>query len=157
MLNRSKSKTAMLIFLKKKFSLIFFLKYAFLSFLIPNTVYSQLVCNSEVKYDSLEKQYKKYTYCRESSSVEDAFTQALNKNSYNQVQSQKITSQLDDFFGARYLFSKKKKIFGFPENRIVKDSEVVWETYNILLDKQISPISKNSGDIYSGFNSSIGN
>ena len=144
-------------FLKNKFSISFIINYAFLSFLFPNTLYSQLICNSEVKLDRLDKQYKKYTYCEESNSIEDAFDQALYKNSYNQVQSQKISSQLDDFFGARYLFSKKKKIFGFPENRIVKDSEVVWETYNILLEKQISPISKNSSDIYNGFNSSIGN
>ena len=157
MLNRSKSKTAMLIFLKKKFSLIFFIKYAFLIFLIPNNVYSQLVCKSEVKIDSLDQEYKKYTYCEESNSVEDAFKQAFNKNSYNQVESQKITSQLDDFLGAKYLFSKRKKIFGFPENRIVRDSEAVWETYNLFLDKQISPISKNSNDIYNGFNSSLGN
>ena len=73
------------------------------------------------------------------------------------MESQKITSQLDDFLGAKYLFSKRKKIFGFPENRIVRDSEAVWETYNIFLDKQISPISKNSNDIYNGFNSSLGN
>ena len=147
----------MLNFLKSKFSLIFLLKLAFSSFLFPNNVYSQLVCTSEVKFDSLDKQYKKYTYCENSSSVEDAFIQALNKNSYSQVQSQKITSQLDDFFGAKYWFSKKKKIYGFPENRIVKDSELVWETYNIFLEKQFNPISKNSNDIYNGFNSSIGN
>ena len=147
----------MLIFLKKKFSLIFFAKYAFLSFLMPNNVYSKLVCISEVKFDRLEQDYKKYTYCEESNSIEDAFKQAFNKNSYTQVQSQKITSQLDDFLGAKYLFSKKKKIFGFPENRIVRDSEAVWETYNIFLDKQLSPISKSSNDIYNGFNSSLGN
>ncbi len=152
-----KNKIKMVTYPKNKFSLIFILNYIFLSYLIPNFAYSQLVCNSEVKFDKLDNSYKKYTYCEDSSSVGDAFEQALYKNSYSQVQSQKISSQLDDFFGARYLFSKKKKIFGFPENRIVKDSEVVWETYNILLDKQISPISKNSGDIYSGFNSSIGN
>tara|TARA_B100000401_G_C52622493_1_gene632057 strand:+ start:331 stop:774 length:444 start_codon:yes stop_codon:yes gene_type:complete len=144
-------------YLKQKFSLTFLINYAFLIFIIPNTAYSQLVCNSEVKIDSLDKQYKKYTYCKESNSIGDAFNQALYKNSYTQVQSQKISSQLDDFFGAKYLFSKKKRIFGFPENRIVKDSEVVWETYNTFLNKQLNPISKNSNDIYNGFNASIGN
>ena len=144
-------------YFKKKFYLTFLINYAFLIFLIPNTVYSQLVCNSEVKFDSLDKKYKKYTYCEESNSIEDAFEQALYKNSYSQVQSQKISSQLDDFFGSKYLFRKKKSISGFPENRIVSDSEVVWETYNIFLDKQLNPISKNSNDIYNGFNSSIGN
>ena len=144
-------------YFKKKFYLTFLINSAFLSFLIPTTVYSQLVCNSEIKFDSLDKKYIKYTYCEESNSIEDAFEQALYKNSYSQVQSQKLTSQLDDFFGSKYLFSKKKSISGFPENRIVKDSEVVWETYNIFLGKQINPISKNSNDIYNGFNSSIGN
>ena len=144
-------------YFKKKFYLTFLINYAFLIFLIPNTVYSQLVCNSEVKFDSLDKKYKKYTYCEESNSIEDAFEQALYKNSYSQVQSQKISSQLDDFFGSKYLFSKKKSISGFPENRIVRDSEMVWETYKIFLDKQLNPISKNSNDIYNGFNSSIGN
>ena len=144
-------------YFKKKFYLTFLINYAFLSFLIPNTVYSQLVCNSEVKFDSLDKKYKKYTYCEESNSIEDAFEQALYKNSYSQVQSQKISSQLDDFFGSKYLFSEKKSISGFPENRIVRDSELVWETYKIFLDKQLNPISKNTNDIYNGFNSSIGN
>ena len=144
-------------FLKNKFSISFIINYAFLSFLFPNTLYSQLICNSEVKLDGLDKQFKKYTYCEESNSIEDAFDQALYKNSYNQVQSQKISSQLDDFFGAKYLFSGKKSTIGFPENRIVRDSEQVWETYNIFFDKQLNPISKNTNDIYNGFNSSIGN
>ena len=144
-------------FFKNKFSISFIINYAFLSLLFPNTLYSQLICNSEVKLDRLDKQYKKYTYCEESNSIEDAFDQALYKNSYNQVQSQKISSQLDDFFGAKYLFSGKKSTIGFPENRIVRDSELVWETYNIFLDKQLNPISKNTNDIYNGFNSSIGN
>ena len=144
-------------FLKNKFSISFIINYAFLSFLFPNTLYSQLIFNSEVKLDRLDKQYKKYTYCEESNSIEDTFDQAIYKNSYNQVQSQKISSQLDDFFGAKYLFSGKKSTIGFPENRIVRDSEQVWETYNIFLDKQLNPISKNTNDIYNGFNSSIGN
>ena len=150
-------KITMLTFLKKKFYSTFLLNAVFLSLLIPNAVNSQLVCSSEVKFNSLDKKYKKYIYCEESKSVEDAFEQGLYKNSYSQVQSQKLTSQLDDFFGSKYLFSKKKSISGFPENRIVKDSEVVWETYNIFLDKQLIPISKNSNDIYNGFNSSLGN
>ena len=145
------------IYFKNKFSLIFIINYSLLSFLIPNTAYSQLICNSEVKFDKLDKKYKKYTFCEESNSIEDAFNQALYKNSHNQVQSQKISSQLDDFFGVKYLFSKEKTTSGFPENRIVRDSELVWETYNIFLDKQLNPISKNTNDIYNGFNSSIGN
>ena len=145
------------IFNKKIFYKIFLIKFAFITFLIPNTAYSQLVCDSEIKFDNLDNKYKKFTICEESNSVEDAFEQALYKNSYKQVESQKISSQLDDFFGAKYWFSKKKKVFGFPENRIMKDSEVVWKTYNTFLDQQISPISKNSNDIYNGFNSSIGN
>ena len=144
-------------YFKNKFSLTFIINYAFLSFLIPNTAYSQLICNSEVKFDKLDKQYKKYTFCEESNSIEDAFNQALYKNSHNQVQSQKISSQLDDFFGAKYLFSEEKRTLGFPENRIVRDSEVVWETYNIFLEKQLNPITKNTNDIYNGFNSSLGN
>ena len=144
-------------FFKNKFSISFIINYAFLSFLFPNTLYSQLICNSEVKLDRLDKQYKKYTYCEESNSIEDAFDQALYINSYNQVQSQKISSQLDDFFGAKYLFSGKKSTIGFPEYRIVRDSELDWETYNIFLNKQLNPISKNTNDIYNGFNSSIGN
>tara|TARA_Y100000991_G_scaffold185449_1_gene149608 strand:+ start:902 stop:1345 length:444 start_codon:yes stop_codon:yes gene_type:complete len=145
------------IYFKNKFSLIFIINYSLLSFLIPNTAYSQLICNSEVKFDKLDKKYKKYTFCEESNSIEDAFNQALYKNSHNQVQSQKISSQLDDFFGVKYLFSKEKTTSGFPENRIVRDSELVWETYNIFLDKQLNPITKNTNDIYNGFNSSIGN
>ena len=144
-------------FFKNKFSLIFIINYAFLSFLIPNTAYSQIICNSEVKFDKLDKKYKKYTFCEDSNSIEDAFNQALYKNSHNQVQSQKITSQLDDFFGVKYLFSKEKTTSGFPENRIVRDSELVWETYNIFLNKQLNPITKNTNDIYNGFNSSLGN
>jgi len=144
-------------YFKKKLRITFLINFAFLSFLLPNTVFSQLVCTSQVKFDSLDKKYKKYTYCEDSNSIENVFDQALYKNSYSQVQSQKISSQLDDFFGSKYLFSKKKSISGFPENRIVKDSEVVWETYNIFLDKQLIPISKNSNDIYNGFNSSLGN
>ena len=147
----------MSIFYKKIFYKIFLIKFAFINFLIPNTAYTQLVCDSEIKLDILDNKYKKFTFCEESNSIEDAFEQALYKNSYKQVESQKISSQLDDLFGAKYWFSKKKKVFGFPENRIMKDSEVVWETYNIVLDQQISPISKNSNDIYNGFNSSIGN
>ena len=147
----------MLTYFKNKFSLIFIINYSFLSFLIPNTAYSQLICNSEVKFDKLDKKYKKYTFCEESNSIEDAFNQALYKNSHNQVQSQKISSQLDDFFGVKYLFSKEKTTSGFPENRIVRDSELVWETYNIFLNKQLNPITKNTNDIYNGFNSSLGN
>ena len=147
----------MLTYFKNKFSLIFIINCAFLSFLIPNNAYSQLVCNSEVKFDKLDKKYKKYTFCEESNSIEDAFNQALYKNSHNQVQSQKISSQLDDFFGAKYLFSEEKRTLGFPENRIVRDSELVWETYNIFLDKQLNPITKNTNDIYNGFNSSLVN
>ena len=142
---------------KKKLSLTFLINFAFLSFLIPKNIYAQLVCNSEVKFDKLDKKYKKYTFCEESNSIEDAFNQALYKNSHNQVQSQKISSQLDDFFGVKYLFSKEKTTSGFPENRIVRDSELVWETYNIFLDKQLNPITKNTNDIYNGFNSSLGN
>jgi len=144
-------------YFKKNFYITFLINFAFLSFLFPNTVYSQLVCSSEVKFDSLDKKYKKYTYCEDSNSIEDAFDQALYKNSYSQVQSQKISSQLDDFFGSKYLFSEKKSISGFPENRIARDSEVFWETYHIFLNKQLNPISKNSNDIYNGFNSSLGN
>ena len=144
-------------YFKNKFSLSFIINYAFLSFLIPNTAYSQLICNSEVKFDNLDKQYKKYTFCEESKSIEDAFNQALYKNSHNQVQSQKISSQLDDFFGAKYLFSEEKRTLGFPENRIVRDSEVVWETYSIFLEKQLNPITKNTNDIYNGYDSSLGN
>ena len=147
----------MLTYFKNKFSLIFIINFSFLSFLIPNNAYSQLICNSEVKFDKLDKKYKKYTFCEESNSVEDAFNQALYKNSHNQVQSQKISSQLDDFFGVKYLFSKEKTTSGFPENRIVRDSELVWETYNIFLNKQLNPITKNTNDIYNGFNSSLGN
>ena len=142
---------------KNKFYSTFIINYAFLSFLIPNTAYSQLICNSEVKFDKLDKQYKKYTFCEEAKSIENAFDQALYKNSHNQVQSQKISSQLDDFFGAKYLFSEEKRTLGFPENRIVRDSEVVWETYNIFLEKQLNPITKSTNDIYNGFNSSLGN
>ena len=147
----------MLTYFKNKFSLIFIINLSFLSFLIPNTAYSQLICNSEVKFDKLDKKYKKYTFCEESNSIEDAFNQALYKNSHNQVQSQKISSQLDDFFGVKYLFNKEKTTSGFPENRIVRDSELVWETYNIFLNKQLNPITKNTNDIYNGFNSSLGN
>ena len=147
----------MLTYFKNKFSLIFIINFSFLSFLIPNNAYSQLICNSEVKFDKLDKKYKKYTFCEESNSIEDAFNQALYKNSHNQVQSQKISSQLDDFFGVKYLFNKEKTTSGFPENRIVRDSELVWETYNIFLDKQLNPITKNTNDIYNGFNSSLGN
>ena len=141
----------------RNFSLTFIINFAFLSFLIPNSVYSQLICNSEIKFDKLDKQYKKYTFCEEANSIEDAFDQALYKNSHNQVQSQKISSQLDDFFGAKYLFNDEERTLGFPENRIVRDSEVVWETYNIFLEKQLNPITKNTNDIYNGFNSSLGN
>ena len=144
-------------YFKNKFSLTLIINYAFLSFLIPSTAYSQLICNSELKFDKLDKKYKKYTFCEEANSIEDAFDQALYKNSHNQVQSQKISSQLDDFFGAKYLFSDEKRTLGFPENRIVRDSELVWETYNIFLDKQLNPITKNTNDIYNGFNSSLGN
>ena len=144
-------------FFKNKFSLIFIINFSFLSFLIPNNAYSQLICNSEVKFDKLDKKYKKYTFCEDSNSIEDAFNQALYKNSHNQVQSQKISSQLDDFFGVKYLFNKEKTTSGFPENRIVRDSELVWETYNIFLNKQLNPITKNTNDIYNGFNSSLGN
>ena len=144
-------------YFKKNFSLTFIINCVFLSFLIPNTAYSQLICNSELRFDKLDKQYKKYTFCEEANSIEDAFDQALYKNSHNQVQSQKISSQLDDFFGAKYLFSDEKRTLGFPENRIVRDSEVVWETYNIFLEKQLNPITKNTNDIYNGFNSSLGN
>ena len=144
-------------YFKNKFSLTFIINFAFLSFLIPNSVYSQLICNREIKFDKLDKQYKKYIYCEESNSIEDAFNQALYKNSHNQVQSQKISSQIDDFFGAKYLFSEEKRALGFPENRIVRDSELVWETYNVFLDKQLNPITKNTNDIYNGFNSSLGN
>ena len=144
-------------YFKNKFSLTFIINFAFLSFLIPNSVYSQLICNSEIKFDKLDKQYKKYIYCEESNSIEDAFNQALYKNSHNQVQSQKISSQLDDFFGAKYFFSEEKRTLGFPENRIVRDSARVWDTYNIFLDKQLNPITKNTNDIYNGFNSSLGN
>ena len=147
----------MLTYFKNKFSLIVIINFSFLSFLIPNNAYSQLICNSEVKFDKLDKKYKKYTFCEESNSIEDAFNQALYKNSHNQVQSQKISSQLDDFFGAKYLFSEEKSTSGFPENRIVRDSELVWETYNIFLNKQLNPITKNTNDIYNGFNSSLGN
>ena len=147
----------MLTYFKNKFSLIFIINFSFLSFLIPNNAYSQLICNSEVKFDKLDKKYKKYTFCEESNSIEDAFNQALYKNSHNQVQSQKFSSQLDDFFGVKYLFSKEETTSGFPENRIVRDSELVWETYNIFLNKQLNPITKNTNDIYNGFNSSLGN
>ena len=144
-------------YFKNKFSLIFIINFSFLSFLIPNNAYSQLICNSEFKFDKLDKKYKKYTFCEESNSIEDAFNQALYKNSHNQVQSQKISSQLDDFFGVKYLFSKEKTTSGFPENRIVRDSELVWETYSIFLEKQLNPITKNTNDIYNGFDSSLGN
>ena len=147
----------MLTYFKNKFSLIVIINFSFLSFLIPNNAYSQLICNSEVKFDKLDKKYKKYTFCEESNSIENAFNQALYKNSHNQVQSQKISSQLDDFFGVKYLFNKEKTTSGFPENRIVRDSELVWETYNIFLNKQLNPITKNTNDIYNGFNSSLGN
>ena len=45
-------------YFKNKFSLTFIINFAFLSFLIPNSVYSQLICNSEIKFDKLDKQHK---------------------------------------------------------------------------------------------------
>ena len=50
--------------LKKKFSLIFILNYAFLISLITNTAYSQLVCNSEVKFDKLDKSIKNILFAK---------------------------------------------------------------------------------------------
>ena len=112
-----------------------------------------LNCNNSVTEDS---SILKTTNCTNSTSIDDHFHSSFNKHSYTFEESSTIKNQINDILGIKNLLQfRKRNESGFPEKRMVKDSLEVWDSYNNLVRRQYNPVSKNTQDIPSGYNSSL--
>ena len=118
---------------------------------------SPLQCRNKTVFDSIKNQYKEYIYCKEANELDDLFQNIFYKNSYSHEESQLIKNQLNDFLGVKNLFDKKKRKTGFPEQRIARDSMILWKTYNEKMNNKFKTITKYSQDIPNGYDSSLGN
>ncbi len=143
------------VFKNKNYNFLCYVSILF-SIVIPKLLANPLICETKSKFDPLINKNVEFTFCKESNSVDKLFDQVIYHNSYNQVESQLISSQLDDLLGIKGLFSKNKGISGFPDQRIVRDSELVWEVYNKILNDQLKKVLKNTDDIFNGFDTSLG-
>ena len=116
---------------------------------------SPLDCRNKMIFDSVSNSYKEYIYCREANELDDLFQSIFYKNSYSHEESQLIKNQFNDFLGVKNLFDKKKRKPGFPDQRIARDSMVLWRTYNAKINDKFKTITKYSKDIPNGYDSSL--
>ena len=117
---------------------------------------SPLNCESEIILDSNNNPSKEIIICEESKSIDSVFNKVVYKNSYTQEESQLVPNQIEDFLGTKNLFKDKKQvIYGYPEQRISRDSKLLWKTYNYYINKQFNTFSKNTSDIFNGYDSSL--
>ena len=98
---------------------------------------------------------KEIIICEESKTLDSVFNDVVYKNSYTQEESQLIQNQIEDLLGTKNLFKDKKVVFGYPDQRIIRDSQLLWQTFNYYLNKQLNPFSKNTSDIFNGYDSSL--
>ena len=116
---------------------------------------SPLTCDT-LNSDSIQQSEFQQTNCRESTSLDEHFQDIFYTHAYTIPESNSIRNQLNDFLGVKNLFNRKiKNEPGFPDQRIQRDSALLWETYNDLVKLQYSPISKYTDDIPNGYNSSL--
>ena len=129
---------------------------AFLSFSDFKVISSPLNCESEIILDSNNNPSKEIILCKESKSIDSVFNKVVYKNSYTQEESQLVSNQIEDFLGTKNLFKDKKQvIYGYPEQRISRDSKLLWKTYDYYINKQFNTFSKNTSDIFNGYDSSL--
>ncbi len=129
---------------------------AFLSFSDFKVISSPLNCESEIILDSNNNPSKEIILCEESKSIDSVFNKVVYKNSYTQEESQLVSNQIEDFLGTKNLFKDKKQvIYGYPEQRISRDSKLLWKTYDYYINKQFNTFSKNTSDIFNGYDSSL--
>lgn len=129
---------------------------AFLNFSDFKAISSPLNCESEIILDSMNNPSKEIIICEESKSIDSVFNKVVYKNSYTQEESQLVSNQIEDFLGTKNLFKDKKKvIYGYPEQRISRDSKLLWKTYEYFINKQFNTFSKNTSDIFNGYDSSL--
>ncbi len=69
-----------------------------------------------------------------------------------------ITHQITDILGIAMGGGDGTKVmgFGFPDQTIVWDSTALQTTYQVLLEEQSNPMPWRTGDVASGFSSSLG-
>ena len=129
---------------------------AFLYFSDFKVISSPLNCESEIILDSNNNPSKEIILCEESKSIDSVFNKVVYKNSYTQEESQLVSNQIEDFLGTKNLFKDKKQvIYGYPEQRISRDSKLLWKTYDYYINKQFNTFSKNTSDIFNGYDSSL--
>ena len=127
----------------------------FLNFSNFKAISSPLNCESEIIFDSRNNPSKEMIICEESKSIDSVFNKFVYKNSFTQEESQLVSNQIEDFLGTKNLFKDKKIIYGYPEQRISRDSALLWKTYDYYLNKQFNTFSKNTSDIFNGYDSSL--
>ena len=127
----------------------------FLNFSNFKAISSPLNCESEIIFDSRNNPSKEMIICEESKSIDSVFNKFVYKNSFTQEESQLVSNQIEDFLGTKNLFKDKKIIYGYPEQRISRDSVLLWKTYDYYLNKQFNTFSKNTSDIFNGYDSSL--
>ena len=116
---------------------------------------SPLDCRNKTIFDSVNNSYKEYIYCEEANELDNLFQDVFYKNSYSHEESQLIKNQLNDFLGVKNLFSKKKRKAGFPDQRITRDSIILWQTFNSKMNNKFNTITKYSTDISNGYDTSL--
>ncbi len=116
---------------------------------------SPLDCRNKTIFDSVNNSYKEYIYCADSNELDNLFQDVFYKNSYSHEESQLIKNQLHDFLGVKNLFDKKKRKAGFPDQRIARDSIILWRTYNAEMNNKFNTITKYSSDIPNGYDTSL--
>ena len=128
----------------------------FLNFSNFRAISSPLNCESEIIFDSMNNPSKEMIICEESKSIDSVFNKVVYKNSYTQEESQLVSNQIEDFLGTKNLFKDKKQvIYGYPEQRISRDSKLLWKTYDYYMNKQFNTFSKNTSDLFNGYDSSL--
>ena len=116
---------------------------------------SPLDCRNKTIFDSVNNSYKEYIYCEEANELDNLFQDVFYKNSYSHEESQLIKNQLNDLLGVKNLFDKKKRKAGFPDQRIARDSIILWRTFNAKMNNKFNTITKYSSDIPNGYDTSL--
>ena len=116
---------------------------------------SPLDCRNKTIFDSVNNSYKEYIYCEEANESDNLFQDVFYKNSYTHEESQLIKNQINDLLGVKNLFDKKKRKAGFPDQRIARDSIILWRTFNAKMNNDFNTITKYSSDIPNGYDTSL--
>ena len=83
------------------------------------------------------------------------FENSFYKNGYSYQESMNNINQFFDFLGIS--LKSKELPFSFPENRIEKDSFLLWKNYRKYFVKQLNYLPIITQDINNGFNTTMGN